>query len=42
MSFEVCERRIWMLFVPFLRVGIWEAEGLVMSYFIVCLPFRQN
>ena len=27
-------------FVPFLRVGSREAEGLAMSYFIVCLPFR--
>ena len=40
MSFEAYERRILIHSVPFPRVGIWGAEGLVMSYFIVCLPFR--
>ena len=40
MSFDTCERRILIQSVPFPRVGIWGAEGLVMSYFIVLLLFR--
>ena len=40
MSFDACERRILMHSVPFPRVGIWGAWGLVMSYFIVLLLFR--
>ena len=31
-----------MLFVPFLRVGIWGAEVLLMSYFIDLSLFRQE
>ena len=40
MSFEACERRILIHSVPFPRGGMAGALGLVMSYFIVCLPFR--
>ena len=39
-SFEAWERRILMHSVPFPRVGILGAWGLVMSYFIVYLLFR--
>ena len=42
MSFEVCERRILIHSVPFPRVGMWGADGLVISYFIVFLLFRGN
>ncbi len=38
--FMALYRRIWILFVTLPRDGIWGAEGLVMSYFIVSMPFR--
>ena len=40
MSFEVCESSRRIHSVPFPRVGIVGALGLVMSYFIVDLLFK--
>ena len=40
MSFEACESKILIQFVPFPRVGIAGAMELLISYFIVILLFR--
>ena len=42
MSFEACESKILIQFVPFPSVGIAGAKDLITSYFIVFKLFREK